>query len=128
MADAVIENPILNSPYREPSRHFAHSGSGITSEIVEARRSSAYLVPIARPRRDLQLSLETDSERHDNEFINLVRRRVGEWRAGGWPHVTPTTRKLLEYWTAEEREKPLFFCQLEAVETAIYLAEAAPKL
>ncbi len=128
MADAVIENPILNSPYEEPSRHFAYSGNGITSEIVEQRRSSAYLVPIARPRRDPQLSLETDSERHDNEFINLVRRRIGQWRTGGWPHVTPTTRRLLEYWTAEDRERPLFFCQLEAVETAIYLTEAAPKL
>ena len=49
------------------------------------------------------------------------------WRSLGWPGVTPTTRRLLEYWTNEERERPLFFCQIEALETAIYLTECATK-
>ncbi len=51
-----------------------------------------------------------------------------QWRALGWPGVTPTTRSLLEYWTDPERERRLFFCQVEALETAIYLTEAAKKL
>lgn len=31
---AVIENPILNSPFREPTRHFRFDGEGITNEIL----------------------------------------------------------------------------------------------
>ena len=56
-----------------------------------------------------------------------MRGRVDIWRQGGWPGVTPTTRRLLEYWTDPERERRLFFCQVEAVETPIYLTEAASK-
>lgn len=41
--------------------------------------------------------------------------------------MTPTTRALLEYWTDPARERRLFFCQVEALETAIYLTEAARK-
>ncbi len=46
MPSVVIENPILNSPFVEPSRHFRFGEEGITSEIVPKRRSSSYLVPI----------------------------------------------------------------------------------
>ena len=42
MADALIENPILNSPFHEPERHFKFTGEGITNEIVQGRRSSSY--------------------------------------------------------------------------------------
>jgi type III restriction enzyme len=41
--------------------------------------------------------------------------------------VTRVTRNLLDHWNAAGRERPLFFCQREAVETAIYLVEAAPR-
>ena len=41
--------------------------------------------------------------------------------------MTATTAKLLSYWTNPDREKPLFFCQIEAVETAIDIAEVARK-
>jgi hypothetical protein len=37
----VIENPILNSPYRESTRHFHFDDDGITSTIVEGRRESS---------------------------------------------------------------------------------------
>ncbi len=50
MADlVVIENPILNSPYDEPKRHFKFTDDGITDEVVDERRASAYCVPIGRP-------------------------------------------------------------------------------
>lgn len=49
------------------------------------------------------------------------------WREGGYPDVTPVTARLLHYWKDPEREKRLFFCQVEALETAIYIAEAARK-
>ena len=43
MADTIIENPILNSPYREPDRHWRFTDEGITNEIVETRRAECLL-------------------------------------------------------------------------------------
>ncbi len=125
----VIENPILNSAFVEPTRHFRFDEQGITNEIAETRRSSGYFVPIAQPRkRDRQLRFQTEwtEDRYrESEFINSVRRRVGMWRVGGYVGVTAITGRLLAYWSNPEREKNLFFCQVEAVETAIYLTEVA---
>jgi alpha-beta hydrolase superfamily lysophospholipase len=45
MPQVVIENPILNSPFKEPTRHFKFSDDGITDEVVESRRISSYFVP-----------------------------------------------------------------------------------
>jgi hypothetical protein len=47
----VIENPVINSPFREPGRHFRFTDEGITNEIIEGRRTSSYFVPIAQPRK-----------------------------------------------------------------------------
>ncbi|MCI0439390.1 MAG: hypothetical protein L0177_09695, partial [Chloroflexi bacterium] len=49
------------------------------------------------------------------------------WRNRGYPDITPVTCGLLEYWQRKDRELRLFFCQVEALETLIYLAEAAEK-
>ncbi|WP_343387778.1 DEAD/DEAH box helicase family protein [Candidatus Amarobacter glycogenicus] len=43
------------------------------------------------------------------------------------PGITSTTRRLLDYWRDPERENKLFFCQIEALETCIYITEAANK-
>jgi type III restriction enzyme len=57
-----IENPVLNSPFDEPKRHFRFGEDGITNEIVEARRISSYFVPIPRPKkkRPKQIAFETE--------------------------------------------------------------------
>ena len=128
MPDAVIENPILNSPYAEPARHWRFGEDGVTDEVVEARRESAYFMPVpeARRRGGQLVATEWTADRiRANTFINEVRRAVGEWRRAGWPGVTPVTRGLLEHWTRPGRARPLFFCQVEAAETAVYLTEAA---
>jgi type III restriction enzyme len=130
--DRVIRNPIINSPYRAPARHFAFDNDGITDTIVESRRPSSYFVPVPRPRkRRAQQQLEfaelTADQIEKNQFVNDIRARVVRWRDLGRPDVTPTTRRLLEYWTDPDRENPILFAQLEAAETAIYLAEAAQK-
>ena len=132
MARVVIENPVVNSPFEEPRRHFRFDDEGITPEIVPARRTSHYFIPIPRPRkRGAQAGLfETEwvEERiQENRFINQVRERVARWRAGGHVDVTKTTARLLEHWTREERERRLFFCQVEAVETIVYLTEVAKR-
>ena len=51
MSQVVIENPIINSPFDDPTRHFRFSDEGITNEIVDGRRTSSYFVPIAKPKK-----------------------------------------------------------------------------
>jgi len=131
MPPKVIDNPVINSPYEAPRRHFRFSDEGITDEIIEGRRPSSYFIPIARPKKkNKQLAFETEWTQdriEENRFVNQVRERVKLWRQGGYPGVTSTTRHLLDYWTDLEREKKLFFCQIEALETVIYLSEVASK-
>lgn len=131
MPSTVIENPILNSPFAEPTRHFRFGDEGITNEIVEERRTSHYFIPIAQPKKkgkQLVFDTEWTQERiKENTFINQVRDRVRLWREGGHAGVSKVTRQLLEYWINPDRDRKLFFCQIEALETAIYLAEVARK-
>ena len=132
MKQVVIENPILNSPFEEPQRHFRFTEDGITDEVVAARRVSSYFVPIPQPRKKSgkQLSFDTEwtSDRiEENKFINRVRDRVAIWRKGRYQGITAITRRLLDYWTNPEREHRLFFCQIEALETAIYITEVATR-
>ncbi len=135
MKSIVIENPIVNSPFEEPKRHFRFDDEGITSEIVEKRRISHYFSPIAKPKKkdkqtQLELEFWTNDRIEENAFINDIRQQVSLWRDGNYSstvNITPVTRKLLEYWKNPERERRLFFCQIEALETIIYLTEVAPK-
>jgi len=131
MRQVVIENPVLNSPYEEPKRHFRFDEEGITNEVVEERRVSSYFIPVAKPRKkgkQLVLDTEWTEERiQENRFINQMRERVAVWRNGGYQGITNTTRRLLEYWQRSDRDptQRLFFCQVEALETIIYVTEVA---
>ena len=132
MSQVVIENPIINSPFDEPTCHFRFTDEGITDEVVDGRRISSYFVPIARPKKmgskQLQFDTEWTQDRiEENKLVNDIRRRVALWRKGGYVGVTPTTARLIAYWTDPNREKKLFFCQNEALETSIYIAEVAKK-
>ena len=125
--DDVLVNPILNSPYEEPSRHLKVGPKGPTGEIVPGRRPSQSFIPIApSTKKDPQLELDFDitGERiEENPLINAIRDKVKVWRLQNYPGVTPVSRKLLQYWTSLERENRILFCQREAAETAIFLAE-----
>jgi type III restriction enzyme len=132
MSQVVIENPIINSPFDEPTRHFRFTDEGITNETVDDRRTSSYFVPIAKPKKkgakQLQFDTEWTQDRiEENKLVNDIRRRVALWRKGGYVGVTPTTARLIAYWTDPNRERKLFFCQNEALGTAIYLTEVAKK-
>jgi type III restriction enzyme len=132
MTQVVIENPVLNSPFLEPRRHFKFTEDGITDEIVEERRISQYFVPIPRPKKKSakQLSFETEwtADRvEENKDINKIRERVALWRKGGYVGITKITASLLDYWKRPDRERKLFFCQIEALETAIWIGEVAGK-
>src|SRR5579864_5580595 len=146
MANPFFDHPILNSPYECPRRHWELDGQGQpTQAIIEHRRKAEFITPIPRPRKrkgtsqpdefvfDEGKGLSTREQQYDpNPIINEVRGHVDRWRA--WPNpsewqVTPETARLLQHWRHHKFSdiRP-FFCQLEAVETAIWLTEVAPQL
>lgn len=131
-AQVLIENPVINSPFVVPNRHFVFGETGITDAIADGRRPSSYFMPIAASRRskgqEPLFDTEWTQERiEENKFINEVRAVIRDWRDRGYPGVTQVSSQLLNYWIDPEREKKLFFCQIEALETAIYLTEVAEK-
>jgi type III restriction enzyme len=115
----LVDNPILNSPFEEPTRYWAYEeGQPVRKE---GRRPAGYYL---KPRtRGPQMSL-FEEEFVPLELVNTIRERVKAWRARGYPRATPITRQLLQHWNSPERERKLFFCQREAVETLIWLVEA----
>lgn len=117
----LVDNPILNSPFEEPTRYWAYeAGQPVTKE---GRRPAGYYLK-ART-REPQMSL-FEEEFVPLELVNTIRERVKAWREQGYPGVTPITRQLLNHWNNPERERRLFFCQREAAETLIWLVEASP--
>ncbi|MGE0409486.1 MAG: DEAD/DEAH box helicase family protein [Amphiplicatus sp.] len=131
------ENPILNSPYERPSRHWRLTDDGALTQIVETgRRKSEYFVPIAATKKRTTQA-ELDLDRIDskgrafrpNELVNEIRAHVESWRElppAQWA-VTHETARLLEHWRSGSASPPPFFCQIEAAETLIWLEEVAPK-
>ena len=109
MKQVVIENPVINSPFDEPKRHFRFANEGITNEIVPKRRVSSYFIPIAKSKKKgKQRYFDTEWTQEgieENEFINRVLPRVAMWRQGGYMGTTKTTALLLEYWQRQDREK-----------------------
>jgi type III restriction enzyme len=116
----LVDNPILNSPFEEPTRYWAYEeGQPV---LKEGRRPAGYYLK-ARTRGP-QTSL-FEEEFVPLEQVNTIRERVKAWRERGYPGVTPITRQLLNHWNNPDRERKLFFCQREAAETLIWLVEAS---
>ncbi|MBU4263016.1 MAG: DEAD/DEAH box helicase family protein [Proteobacteria bacterium] len=144
MDNRFFEKPILNSPYVDPVRHWELDDQGQpTQKIVENRRPAKFITPIPKPRKRqgkaIQQSLfavhdlTSQTQQYDpTSIINELRRHVDQWRSrqnpGDW-QVTPETARLLQHWRHHRFSsiRP-FFCQVEAVETAIWLTEVAPKI
>ena len=146
MTYPFFDAPILNSPYEYPKHYWELDESGQpTNSVVKERRPASYITPVPRPKRqrgqahqqalvlDEGKGLSTKEQEYDpTSNINLVREYVGRWRALSDPadwRVTPETARLLRHWRHYEFSsiRP-FFCQVEAVETVIWLTEVAPKL
>jgi type III restriction enzyme len=145
MDNQFFEHPILNSPYEYPGRYWELDEQGQpTHRIIDKRRRAEFITPIPKPRKhkgsadqkelifDEGKGLSSEKQIYDTtSVINDLRRQIDEWRslpqAADW-HVTPETQRLLQHW----RHHPFnsirpFFCQVEAVETAIWLTEVAPR-
>lgn len=116
----AVDNPILNSPFAEPARHYDFSGQ--LPRIVEGRRPAGYH---GVPRTEQARGAIASQAFLPLPLVNDIRERVKAWRERGYPNVTTTTRDLLEHWSRADR-RPLFFCQREAAETLIWLTEATP--
>jgi type III restriction enzyme len=133
MPTADISNPILSSPYDPPEAHFEIGHSGPTGTVLPGRRPSESFIPIPPSRKGSKTEQQvldfdpTGERRERNSLINDIRREIERWRGGNWNGVTPYTRKLLAHWAADRptRDDPVFFCQREAAETVIFLAEVA---
>ena len=141
------ERPILNSPYDYPARHWQLDSSGQPTHKVKGyRRPASFISPIPNPKQqkarkgrtfeqarlvlDEGKGLSTKKQQYLADVINRVRKLVDEWRSipdeADW-RVTPETARLLRHWRSHRFSgiRP-FFCQIEAVETAIWLSEVAP--
>ena len=116
-----ITHPIINSPYDQPARYWKldHEHRA-TSEQVAGRRPSANLPAVPTQQIGEQLSLI------QNQLVNDIREVVGTWRAAGYPGATANTKRLLAHWTNPLAMRRLFFAQVEALETLIWLTEIAP--
>jgi len=143
-ADSVFfSKPILNSPYEYPIRHWELDALGQpTQKIVETRRRAQFITPIPKAQKqkgkqkslvlDEGVGLSSEAQRYSTiPIINDLRNEVDKWRkfqnSADWG-VTPETTLLLQHWRSHKfaNERP-FFCQIEAVETAIWLTEVAPQ-
>ncbi len=144
MPDAFHQSPILNSPYEVPARHWVlDEGRQPTDTVGEGRRKVSFISPIPTARKaggkQTQLALDAESEALETDqqqyeliaLIDSLRQELADWRAlpeGQW-RVTPETARLLKHWRHHQfTDFRPFFCQVEAVETIIWLTEVAPSL
>ena len=117
-----VEQPILCSPYDEPTKHWIYDTS--TGEAVKnpGRREAGYWYKTQRT-GSAQLSFLQEEERDDLPLVNALRADVKRWRETNYRNATVVTRELLRHWARDDLLRRLFFCQREAVETIIYLVE-----
>lgn len=139
MNNAFFERPILNSPYEYPNQHWELDPTGLpTQKIILGRRPSAIITPIPKPKK-IQTRQSTADDADDTQpntathtIVNALRAEIDLWRAHPLQHdwcVTAETARLLQHWRRHTFSgiRP-FFCQIEAVETVIWLTEVAPQL
>ena len=117
-----VEQPILCSPYEEPTAYWTYDTS--TGEAVESmgRREAGYWYKTERT-GSTQLRMFQEEERDDLPLVNALRADVKRWRETNYRNATVVTRELLRHWSRDDLLRRLFFCQREAVETIIYLVE-----
>ena len=121
MERATIDRLIINSPYEEPTKYWSYDRERRSFSLVDGRRPAGYVIASEGSR-----SFDDPGHFVEIPLVNLIRPRVRAWREAGYPGVTGITKRLLEHWTNPEEfdNRRLFFCQLEAAETLIWLAEA----
>ena len=121
MAKTTIDRLIINTPYAEPERHWRYERETRGFDLVEGRRPAGYVVASGESK-----AFDDPGIFVPIPLVNQIRPRVAAWREEGYPGVSSITKRLLEHWQDPEEfeARRFFFCQLEAVETLIWLTEA----
>lgn len=117
---AGIDKLIINSAFREPEHHWKYDMNGQTFIQEVGRRPAGYFVAGQGTNQynDIGRFIELP-------LVNKIRPRVKTWRENGYPGVTGVTKALLEHWNDKDaRPYQFFFCQMDAIETIIWLTEA----
>lgn len=133
--ESFFQSPVLNSPYEKPEQHWVLDENGQPSGHIESvRRLVNFRVAVAnvkrkKPQASLSFGEELEGINYETaDTITAIRRLVDIWRdkpERDWKVSAPTAR-LLRHWRRKEwQDRRPFFCQLEAVETAIWLTEVA---
>lgn len=115
----TTDHLIICNPYEKPKQHLSYNREIRKFELVEGRRRAGYIVAS-------EASQAFDDPGHfiPLEEVNKIRERVDKWRDADYPGITTVTKELLEHWKNPDSEPRLFFCQIEAIETLIWLIEA----
>jgi len=120
-----IDKLIINKPYLEPTKHWRYVRETQEFEKRDGRREAGYW----RAPPHTAASASDPGEFVPIDLVNKIRPRVRQWREAGYPRAAGVTKELLTRWheqSKDDREhNRFFFCQLEAIETAIWLTEAA---
>lgn len=116
-----INQLIINSPFEEPKEYWSYDRERRSFDLAGGRRKAGYIIASESSR-----AFDDPGIFKEIPLVNLIRPRIKKWREAGYPGVTGITKRLLEHWNDKEArtDKKFFFCQLEAIETLIWLAEA----
>ena len=117
-----VGEPILCSPYEEPTEHWVYDLQTGQASRMPGRRPASYWFKV-RSAAPQQLAMFAEEVREDLALVNALRQDVRHWRALNYEGATEVTKELLRYWQRDGRHRRLFFCQLEAAETVIFLNE-----
>ena len=117
--------PVINSPYKAPQWHWTLNERGAAQEpAIPGRRRSMGIIAVPGP-KTVALQTSFGDQADELTLVNDIRDAVANWRARDYPNVTNASSRLLRYWHSDQTEPRLFFAQLEAIETLIYLYEVA---
>lgn len=117
-----VDKPIICPPYDEPKDHWIYDKDTGIAKRAGFRRAAGYWYKTDRTGL-AQAQLFAEEERDDLPLVNFLREDVRRWREADYRGASNVTKDLLHHWADPKRPRRLFFCQREAVETIIYLAE-----
>ena len=119
-----VPEPILNSPFEAPKEHWRISEHEPPERRAGRRPAMYFYRP---PGSDASEDREGAGTAIELKLVNRIRAQLAEWRPlalKGEGGVTRTTMELLRHWHRDDRRHRLFFAQIEAAETIIFLTEA----
>ena len=119
---ATIDQLIICSPYEEPIEHWKYGRETRRFTREPGRRPAGYVRA-----SEASKSFDDPGEFIELPLVNQIRPRVKAWREADYPGATGISKRLLKHWRdIEQREstRRFFFCQLEAIETLMWLAES----